>query len=637
MRISSICLLNLLLSSPQLSAGAKLLRAGHTHKERNLKEEAKIVQVGDDIGDEAYYSYSGTSVAMSSDGAFLAVGATGSYGYSGHVVIYSFDNSTQSWIQRGQNIKGERGMDESGSSISFSNDGHRIAIGAPYNSGYYGHTRVYEYSADTFTWAQLGDDLDGDREGGHSGSSVALSGNGKRLVIGAPRDSTYSGHAKMYELVDGVWTQLGHTLSGDERTSLGNTVAMSDTGHRIVIGAHYDFLNNDLFVGSVEVFEYIDDIEDWIQVGSELKGEEYFDLFGHSVDISSDGKRIVIGVPNEDIGSLHNVGKAEVYEYNADLGDWQLYGSAILGDQLGEQLGQTVSINGDGNRIVVGSGFCDEGGNNAGCTWVYDYDDTSKTWLQIGDTIYGEFAGDRSGKALAISADGAYFAVGSPHNEYFKGHTRVYEITRDEYESSPAPTQESSITPSSFQPSSSPFETFSSVPSLSPTSKSSTTPSLRPSSSPFETFSSVPSLSPTSKSSTTPSLMPSSSPSNNNPCNDASLRLLSIEITTDANGEKDNKFVVKKYNTAAGKFRGRVFGRNKLPSSKTMTYEKCLPFDACYSFTLHDKSEDGICCEHGAGSFKVTWDGELIKKGFFKNGKNIRSPRFGDTCVKHGL
>ncbi len=439
MRLSPFFLLNLFLS-PQGHAEAKSLRGTESDvHERNLNVLAEqrqhldtnleISQIGDNIGDEAYYGFSGASVAMSSDGTFLASGATGTYGSRGNVVTYRFDNDTQSWIQRGQNIIGERGGDESGSSISLSNDGNRIAIGAPNNSAYYGQTRVYEYNAGAETWVQLGDDLDGDRTGGHSGSSVALSGNGNRLVVGAPRDSTYTGHVKIYELVNGGWVQLGLTLSGDEYyTNLGSSVAISDSGHRIVVGADYDFLNGDRFVGSVRVFEYVPEVEEWVLVGSELKGEEYFDLFGHSVDISGEGNRIIIGTPNEDHGSISNVGKAEVYEYNSDLGDWQLFGSAVLGDVNGEQLGQTVSINGDGNRIVVGSGFCDEGGNDAGCTWVFEYDDATNAWSQIGDTVHGEFAGDKSGQAIAISADGEFFAVGSPSNEYYKGHTRVYSI-----------------------------------------------------------------------------------------------------------------------------------------------------------------------------------------------------------------
>ncbi len=594
MKISSFCVNLLLLSqlkakvsalrSPDLAVSDRdgfalksqhgkqnkdLLTHGHGDDDARVLDQIEarsniqIRQVGDDIDDETYYGFSGSSVALSSDGAFLAVGAFGAYGYGGYVKTYFLDTATQSWIQRGQTIQGERGGDESGSSISFSNNGDRIAIGAPSNSNYYGHTRVFEFSSDTDTWVQLGDDLDGDRRQGYSGESVALSGNGNRLIVGAPNANTLSGYVKIYELVDDGWQQLGPTLYGDQYyTSLGSGVAMSDSGHRIVIGSRFDFHNGSRLVGSVGVFEYI--AGEWVIIGSELKGDQYYDVFGNAVDISGDGNRIIIGTPNEDSEKNANVGKVEVYEFSADEEEWLTLGSAILGDEEANQrLGESVSISGDGNRIVIGSGQCDEGGINAGCTWVFGFDHVAKDWWQIGRSIYGEFERDQSGRAVAISADGEYFAVGAPLNEYYSGHTRVYRIAGSAGTSTNMPSQMSSLEPSS-------------APSLNP------------------------------------SLKPSPSPSESNPCEDPSHRLLSIYIKTDAIGE-DNWFTVKRYNEEAERFRQNVMGgRNTLPSNKENYFEKCLPADACYRFTLVDKSGDGICCENGRGFFSVTWDGKYI-------------------------
>ncbi len=569
---------------------------GHRHNDVRVLDQIEtrsnlqIRQVGDDVDDETYYGFSGTSVAMSSNGSFLAVGAFGAYGYSGYVKTYFLDTETQSWTQRGQTIRGERGGDESGTSISFSNDGNRIAIGAPSNRNYYGHTRVFEFNSDTDTWEQLGDDLDGDVRQGESGESVALSGNGNRLVVGAPSADRLAGYAKIYELVDGGWTQLGPTLFGDKYyTSLGNAVAMSDSGHRIVLGSHFDFHNGSRFVGSVGVFEYI--AEEWVMIGSELKGEQYYDIFGHGVDISGDGNRIIVGTPNEDNGSVANVGKVEVFEFSADEEDWVAVGSAIVGDEKWQRLGESVSISGDGNRIVVGSGYCDEGDTNAGCTWVFGFDHVANDWWQIGRSIYGEFAGDQSGRSVAISADGEYFAVGAPLNEYYSGHTRVYKIAETQGTSTIIPSHTPSLRPSN-EPSQMKSLEPSSAPSLEPSMTSqepSSTPSLEPSMTTQE---------------------PSSSPSESNPCGDPSLRLLSVVIKTDAKGEEDNFFNVKRYDEEAGRFIQRVMGRNRLPSSKWRTFEKCLPVDACYKFTIFDNSGDGICCENGRGFFKVTWNGK---------------------------
>ncbi len=86
----------------------------------------------------------------------------------------------------------------------------------------------------------------------------------------------------------------------------------------------------------------------------------------------------------------------------------------------------------------------------------------------------------------------------------------------------------------------------------------------------------------------------------------------------------------------AGRFKAKVLGKNTLPSSETRTFEKCLPVDACYRFNFFDNAKDGLCCEHGEGSFKVTWDGEIIKENAFKTGKR-RTITFGDTCAQYGF
>ena len=57
-----------------------------------------------------------------------------------------FNWSGTSWIQLGQDIDGEASDDYSGWSVSLSDNGNIVAIGAPYNSGNgsnAGHVRVY--------------------------------------------------------------------------------------------------------------------------------------------------------------------------------------------------------------------------------------------------------------------------------------------------------------------------------------------------------------------------------------------------------------------------------------------------------------------------------------------------------------
>ena len=86
------------------------------------------------------------------------------------------------WYQIGQDILGENENDRSGKSLSFSDDGKILAIGAHYNSSG-GHVRVYKNNSGS--WEQIGNDIDGEGKSDNSGVSVSLSNDGSIVAIGA--------------------------------------------------------------------------------------------------------------------------------------------------------------------------------------------------------------------------------------------------------------------------------------------------------------------------------------------------------------------------------------------------------------------------------------------------------------------
>jgi hypothetical protein len=67
---------------------------------------------------------------------------------SGHVRVYAWNTTSAKYIQRGNDINGEAEFDYSGWSVSLSDDGNVLAIGADYNDGNgtnSGHVRVYKW------------------------------------------------------------------------------------------------------------------------------------------------------------------------------------------------------------------------------------------------------------------------------------------------------------------------------------------------------------------------------------------------------------------------------------------------------------------------------------------------------------
>jgi hypothetical protein len=44
-------------------------------------------------------------------------------------------------------------------------------------------------------------------------------------------------------------------------------------------------------------------------------------------------------------------------------------------------------------------------------------------------------------------------------------------------------------------------------------------------------------------------------------------------------------------------------------------YERCVPANGRYTFTIRDQHGDGICCTNGEGGYTLTKDGETLKEG----------------------
>ena len=178
------------------------------------------VQLGQDIEGEASIDESGKAIAMSDDGLRLAIGAEFNAGNgldSGHVRVYELQQGV--WVQLGEDIDGEAERDFAGRSVALSSNGEVVAIGAPGNAdngAFSGHVRVFEF--DGSGWIQVAADIDGEFPGDLSGSAVDLADDGSRVVIGSPlsgANGPSSGQVRIFELQQGAWVQLGDDIDGE--------------------------------------------------------------------------------------------------------------------------------------------------------------------------------------------------------------------------------------------------------------------------------------------------------------------------------------------------------------------------------------------------------------------------------------
>lgn len=138
-------------------------------------------RVGQDINGEMPYDNMAFSSEISGDGNRLAVGAPGARQDSGLVKV--FDWNGLEWVQIGQDIVGESPSSYLGVTLSISEDGSRLAVGAPYHNMQAGRVQIFEF--DGTNWIQLGTNLDGLNAGENFGSGLDLSKNGQVISVGA--------------------------------------------------------------------------------------------------------------------------------------------------------------------------------------------------------------------------------------------------------------------------------------------------------------------------------------------------------------------------------------------------------------------------------------------------------------------
>jgi hypothetical protein len=390
--------------------------------------------VGERSGDEL-----GNSVAFSADGNTLAIGAPGANDdRHGYAKIYR--RECNGWRQLGDAIEGMERGDIFGWSVSLSEDGNTVAIGAPgfwSNLDRPGYVKVYHYSQAEdgidSSWQQLGQTLEGAADGDQAGMSIALSADGHTLAIGANNNGdnvSYSGHVRVYYYAEGSgWKRRGEAIYSDAVGDwFGWSLDLSSDGSILVAGALFNSEKGDQ-AGQVKVYKW-DESAFMYEKLDTLYGESAGDSVGYSVALSNNGAILAIGAP----GNWNEGGKtgyAKVYQIVSD-GDgstMRLLGQEIQGKATGDLFGASVSLSSEGNVVAVGSNGSDKKGLSSGSVRVYQIMDGGWDWEQVGQTMLGTGAGDQSGWAVSLSEDGKSAAIGSVWNSDngdSSGHVRVF-------------------------------------------------------------------------------------------------------------------------------------------------------------------------------------------------------------------
>lgn len=336
----------------------------------------------------------------------------------------------QDWTQLGQDIEGASFNEQMGDYSSMNASGTRAAVSAALASGAKGRTRIYEW--DGTSWSQMGMDIVGEAFGDQSGSSLSMNSLGDWVAIGAPDNDgvggSNTGHVRVYRWLNSAWTQVGADLEGIAPNDLfGTSVSLNASGTLMAIGAP----GNDV-VGSNDGQCYIYEWNgsSWSQKGFAINGESSGDQSGGSISINKMGTLVAIGAKYNGGNGTHS-GHVRVFELDGFT--WVQVGQDIDGENAGDNSGNAISLDSAGNRIAIGADLNGGNGTSSGHVKVYEWNDTSALWTIMGGDMDGESHSDRSGRDVALNATGDIVAIGAPFNDssgasnFNSGHVRIYQ------------------------------------------------------------------------------------------------------------------------------------------------------------------------------------------------------------------
>jgi hypothetical protein len=338
---------------------------------------------------------------------------------------------------------------ELGTSVAISSDGNVVAIGARIEGG--GATNagaVHVFTRTGSAWTeQAVVRAPQQKSSAEFGSAVAMSANGTTLVVGAPQEDTATGAVYVFTRPSGgsfAWQKTLLASNPVTNASFGASVALSTDGKTLAVGAYGEdgtttgvttnYVPGAANAGAAYVFER--GTSDWSQTAYvKATNTRSYALFGFAVALSGDGVTLAVGSPQEASKSVadpinQDAGSAgAVYVYVHGAGGWapQSYLKTPYPRKAAE-FGRSVSLSTDGNTLAAGAyhetslatgvnGDQTSDQNPNGAAYVFTRTTaqwTERAYLKPSFTLH-EDHGPQFGASVSLSHDGQTLGVGADY------------------------------------------------------------------------------------------------------------------------------------------------------------------------------------------------------------------------------
>jgi len=263
-----------------------------------------------------------------------------------------------------------------------------LTSGFNYTNQNLGSAYVFYYNGSS--WSQQAKLTDGSDRGTNNflGSDVGLNSDATYAIVGKQNQ----GVAFIFTRSGTSWSLQQKLSPSDVSTADygGAAVDINADGTYAIVGAYGVEENSNLNDNNGAVYVFTRSGSTWTQQQKLTASDSQAgDQFGIECSISDDGDYIVVGALGEDGGSGDPTSASgAAYVFYRSGSTWSQQAKLTASDaQASDQFGHSVDISGDGTRVVVGA-YLEDGGSgdpasNSGAAYVFKRDGTSWTEEKI--------------------------------------------------------------------------------------------------------------------------------------------------------------------------------------------------------------------------------------------------------------
>ena len=260
--------------------------------------------------------------------------------------------------------------------------------------------------------------------------AVDISDDGQTIAIGEPNYEDGRGRVRIFTLSGGDWEQLGVDIQINgscliEAQLFGFSVNLSSDGRSVAIGApgkRFDCNRKPTGYAYLYSFELMQIGDQYLPYwrGDSSVFGNIGSFLGHAVSISSDGRTYAASSRDGLVRLVNDNGRRDIN-----------YGSSSIAASTGPSL----SLDDNGSTVAIGSQRRVSDNNGDGHVGVFRLLDNE--WVVLGQFMEGETDANGFGASISLSGDGRSIAVSAPRAKvsdlFGAGHVRVFDFNGEEW------------------------------------------------------------------------------------------------------------------------------------------------------------------------------------------------------------